>query len=112
MNRDTTLETSQTDWGTVDRLTDEDIDLSDIPEVTAEQMAGATRRINGYPVTSDKIQVVLQLDTDIVAYFKARAGNQPYQTLINHTLKASIHPHYQLEAMLRRVIREEMKAVN
>lgn len=112
MNKNTTLETSQTDWETVDRLTDENIDLSDIPEVTAEQMAGATRRISGQPVTSDKIQVVLQLDADIVAYFKARAGNQSYQALINHTLKASIHPHYQLEAMLRRVIREEIRTVD
>ena len=49
------------------------------------------------------------LDAAIVAYFKAQAGERDYQTLINEALKANIRGH-DLEAILRRVIREELAA--
>ena len=43
--KNSTSRGSQTDWEYVDALQDEDIDLSDIPEVTAEQMARAQLRV-------------------------------------------------------------------
>jgi len=39
-----------TDWERVLAMQDEDIDLSDIPETTAEQMARAALRIGRVPV--------------------------------------------------------------
>ena len=48
------------------------------------------------------------LDTGVIAYFKAMAGDRGYQTLINETLKKAMHQET-LEATLRRVIREEIK---
>jgi len=38
-------------------MKDEDIDLSDSPEVTAEQMAQATLWVGGRPVSKGKIRV-------------------------------------------------------
>ena len=110
MNKNSTSRGSQTDWEYVDALQDEDIDLSDIPEVTAEQMARARLRVDGQPVPKGKVRVSMFLDAAVVAYFKAQAGERDYQTLINEALKANIREH-DLEAILRRVIREELAAV-
>jgi uncharacterized DUF497 family protein len=110
LNRNSTSRASQTDWDYVATLQDEDIDLSDIPEVTAEQMARARLRVGGQPVPQGKVQVSMLLDAAVVAYFKAQAGERDYQTLINEVLKASIYGR-DLEATLRRVLREELAAV-
>jgi len=110
MNRNSTSRASQTDWDYVAALQDEDIDLSDIPEVTAEQMARARLRVGGQPVPQGKVHVSMLLDAAVVAYFKAQAGERDYQILINEVLKANIYGH-DLEATLRRVLREELVAV-
>ncbi len=69
-------------------MKDEDIDLSDIPEITEEQMARAKLRFGGRPVPEGKVCVNLLLDADIVEYFKRRAGGGEYNSLINEALKA------------------------
>jgi len=107
MKKDFTSKASQTDWEALEALQDEDIDLSDIPEVTAEQMAQATLRVGGRPVSKGKIRVNIYLDAEIVEYFKVQAGGRGYQTLINEALKESIRSQG-IETMLRRVIREEL----
>ena len=88
-------------------MKDENIDLSDIPEVTEEQMARAEFRIGGKLVAKGKVRVNIFLDANVVAYFKTQAGGRGYQTLINEALKENIL-HQELEAILRRVIREEL----
>ena len=87
----------------------EDIDISDIPEVTEEQLAQAMLRVDDKPVPRGKVQVSMFLDVTIVAYFKAQAEGRSYQTLINKVLRENIR-RQDLEAMLRRVIREELAA--
>ena len=77
---------SQTDWERIRAMQDQDIDLSDIPEATEEQMARAVLRIGGVPVDRGKQQVKMMLDTFIIEYFKCKAGEQDYQTLINAAL--------------------------
>ena len=109
MSKNSISKTSQTDWAYVEALQDEDIDLTDIPEVTEEQMAQAVLRVAGQPVPRGKVRVTMLLDAAIVAYFEAQAGGRDYQTLINETLKEKIHGHG-LETTLRRVIREELTA--
>jgi len=108
MSKSSTLKVSQTDWEVLEKMEDIDIDMSEIPEVTAEQMAQATLRIGGKPITKGKVRINMYLDAAVVEYFKAQAGGRGYQTLINETLKESIRAKG-LETMLRRVIREEMK---
>ena len=92
-------------------MKDSDIDLSDIPEVTAEQMSRATLRLGGKAIPKGKVRVSLLLDADVVAYFKTRSQpvGKSYQSLINEALKASIRARG-LETTLRRVIREELRA--
>jgi uncharacterized protein (DUF4415 family) len=99
---------SQTDWARIEAMQDEDIDLSEVPEVTAEQMARAVLRVGGVPVERGKRRVNMFLDAFIVEYFKAKAGERGYQTLINEALAEYIRSQA-LEDTLRRVIREELQ---
>ena len=98
---------SETDETFLKTARDEDIDLSDIPEITEEQMARSVMRVGGEPVPKEKVRVSMYLDADIVAFFKAKAGGRGYQTLINETLRDSVTSE-ELERLLRRVIREEL----
>lgn len=107
MSKKYTLKDSQTDWDRINVMQDEDIDLSDIPEITEDQMTQARLRFSGKPIPKNKIRVNIMLDADIVAYFKTQAGGQGYQTLINETLRANIRSH-DLATILRRIIREEL----
>jgi uncharacterized protein (DUF4415 family) len=68
-------------------MSDEDIDLSDMPEITDEQWARAFRPGLGRPI---KQPVTIRLDTDIVNWFKAQAGDRPYQTEINRVLRQHV----------------------
>jgi hypothetical protein len=54
-----------------------------------------------------KRRVTILLDTVLVDYFKAKAGERGYQTLINDTLRQAVTSDT-LEETLRRVIREEL----
>ncbi|UBF24817.1 BrnA antitoxin family protein [Kovacikia minuta CCNUW1] len=71
-------------------MKDEDIDCSDIPEATEEQMAQAVLRVGGVPLERGKQQVNMLLDTFIVEYFRRKAGDEDYQVLINATLSEYI----------------------
>lgn len=64
MNKESTSSNSQTDWQRLDAMSDEDIDLSDCPEVTLEMFAKAVVR-RGLPVTT-KAQVTLSIDSDVL----------------------------------------------
>jgi uncharacterized protein (DUF4415 family) len=58
-----------------------------------------------------KDRITIRLDKDILAWFKGRVheqGGGNYQTLINDALREYIQGHGPLEAILRRVIREEL----
>jgi len=88
MIRKNTSGDSETDWQRIDAMRDEDIDLSDIPEVTDEQMAGARLRVGGKPVPKGKVSVLL--DAEVVTYFRMRAGKKNYESVINEMLKAGI----------------------
>ena len=112
MSKSTTSRTSsraavsKTDWPRVKAMRDADIDLSDIPEVTAEKAAHGVVRVAGKVVPRGKTRLTMYLDAAVIEFFKARAGARGYQTLINEALKQAIE-HESLEDTLRRVIREE-----
>jgi uncharacterized protein (DUF4415 family) len=87
------------------------------PEISAEDMARAKYKIGMKDVTREewhasintkKQRINIMLDASIVAWFKSRAGDRGYQTLINETLKQAIN-HQDLESTIRQVIREELK---
>lgn len=64
------------------------------------------------PEPVGKVKITIRLDADIVDHFMAKAdesgGVVGYQTLINEALRRSLETPA-LEAMVRRVIREELK---
>ena len=70
----------------LDELAEEDIDLSDIPEIT--DWTGAVRGKFYRPV---KQQITLRIDADVIAWFKAQAPNgRGYQTNINQALREHV----------------------
>ncbi len=54
-----------------------------------------------------KQRVSIMLDSAVIEFFKAKAGERGYQTMINQALHQVMHSE-QLETALRRVIREEL----
>ena len=59
-----------------------------------------------------KTRITIRIDDDVLAWFKDqvnRAGGGNYQTLVNQALREFIETKKEpLEAILRRVIREDM----
>jgi uncharacterized protein (DUF4415 family) len=66
------------------------------------------RRRTAGRVVQPKKRVTLYLDAVLVERFKRIAGDRGYQTLINETLKSSVH-QADIADTLRQVIREEMR---
>lgn len=90
MKKAATSKKSRTDWKRVDALKDEDIDLSDAPEVSPEMFARAIVRRGLKPV-SRKAQLTLRVDSDVLNWF--RKQGQGYQTKINALLRAYMDAH-------------------
>lgn len=90
-------------------MQDKEIDVSDIPEITKEQIAQTKLRVGGKHIPKQKVRVNILLDANIIAYFKTKAAGRGYQTLINEALKENIL-HENLESILRRVVHEELRA--
>jgi uncharacterized protein (DUF4415 family) len=68
-------------------LRDEDIDLSDIPEVTGP----GWRRVSELIPEGNKEQVTLRLDADVLRFFKATGRR--YQSRINAALREYMNAH-------------------
>jgi uncharacterized protein (DUF4415 family) len=79
-----------TEWIRVDALSDEDIDLSDNPELTPEMFARAIVRKGLRPVPR-KQQITLRLDAEVLEWFKAQGKG--YQSRINALLRAYMDAH-------------------
>ena len=80
-------------------------DPDDFPRVTQADLDRATFRVGRRPAPR-KQRVTIMLDTGLIEYFKAQAGERGYQTLINDTLRRAVERET-LEETLRRVLREE-----
>ena len=81
---------SQTDWQRLDRMRDEDIDFSDLPEVPPEAFAHALVRKGLKPVAR-KSQITLRIDADVLDWFRAKGTG--YQSQMNAVLKAYKEAH-------------------
>ena len=66
------------------------------------------------PVVTGKTRITIRIDDDIVDWYRAQvdaAGGGNYQTLINQTLRRAMSEAAEpLEAVVRRVIRAELRA--
>ena len=75
------LEQDRTDWERLERMGEDDIDCSDIPEVDESVFQRA--RVSMPP---GKTQVTIRLDTDVLDWLKTQGRG--YQTRINAILRA------------------------
>ena len=94
------------------------ISNDEAPKLTEKDFAHAQFRVGQKPVKREqfaaavqekmgKQRVSIMLDASILAFFKAKAGERGYQTLINQALQQVMNGE-QIENTLRRVIREEL----
>ncbi|HQU93035.1 MAG TPA: BrnA antitoxin family protein [Pyrinomonadaceae bacterium] len=90
MKKKNTTRVSETDWERVRNMRDEDIDFSDLPEVTPEMFANAIVR-KGFKPLPNKQQITLRIDQDVITFF--REQGQGYQTKINQLLRAYMDAH-------------------
>ena len=109
MNKNSSTSDSHTDLSKLKNMKDNNIDLSEIPEISEEFLSDATIRFNGTILSKKKVRINILLDETTVAYFKTLASGRGYQTLINEVLKQSMMQD-ELEMKLRKIIREELKA--
>lgn len=97
MKKATTSSRSRTDFDRLDAMQDQDIDLSDVPELTPQMFAKAIVRRGLQPRT--KTQLTLRLDSDVLEWFKAQGRG--YQTRINALLRAYVDEHRSRAARTR-----------
>ncbi|MFO7680613.1 MAG: BrnA antitoxin family protein [Chloroflexota bacterium] len=81
-------------------------DEDEYPNVTQSDLDRAKFRV-GLKPSPRKRRVTILLDTVLIEYFRAKAGERGYQTLINDTLREAVERE-DLEESLRRIIREEL----
>ncbi len=72
-----------------------------LKDVNREEFAAAVQEKLG------KQRVSIMLDASVIAFFKAKAGERGYQTLVNQALHDAMRGD-QIEAAIRKVIREEL----
>lgn len=90
MKKKVTSKKSQTDWKRLKAMKDNDINLSDSPELSPEMFARALVRRGLKPVAR-KAQITLRLDQDVLDWF--RKQGKGYQTQINSLLRAYMEAH-------------------
>jgi uncharacterized protein (DUF4415 family) len=74
----------KSDLARLDRMTDADIDYSDIPELDDDFFRNAT--VVNWPPT--KAQLTIRLDADVLAWLKS--NGRGYQTRINRILRVAM----------------------
>jgi uncharacterized protein (DUF4415 family) len=71
-------------------MTDEDIDTSDIPELSPEMFArGIVRR--GLEPVAPKAQLTIRVDREVLEWFRQQGSG--YQTRINALMRAYMEAH-------------------
>jgi uncharacterized protein (DUF4415 family) len=85
-----TFPQSKSEWERVDRMKDEDIDLSDLPEIPPEAFAQAIVRKGLQPVER-KAQITLRVDSDVLEWFREKGAG--YQSRMNAVLRAYKQAH-------------------
>ncbi len=86
MNESNLIKSSETDWERVDAMSDEDIDVSDIPPLDEAFFAEAEVRLPEH-----KVPITIRLDPDVLIWF--RSAGKGYQTRINAVLRTYMEAH-------------------
>ncbi|MBF0231132.1 MAG: BrnA antitoxin family protein [Desulfamplus sp.] len=86
MNAKSLKTKSKTDWNRIDAMSDDDIDCSDIPELSEDWFKNAQIRTPS-PMTANSIN----FDSDILEWFKSHG--KKHQQQINAILRDYIKAH-------------------
>ena len=86
MKAETSTTESRTDWERLGKMSDADIDFSDIPELDAEFFKTAKVRMPRV-----KKAVSIRLDPDVLTWF--RKQGRGYQTRMNAVLRTYMQAH-------------------
>lgn len=89
MKKNATSKKLGADFKRLDKMTDADIDLTDIPEVTPEMFSKGVVRHGLKPIV--KRQLTLRLDGDVIDWFRSQGSG--YQTRMNALLQAYMEKH-------------------
>jgi len=84
MKKSSTSKKSGTDFKRLAAMKDEDIDLSDLPEATAEMLSRAVLR-PGREVTEPRGKLTVVLDRDLAKWY--RGMGPQYHGIINYLLR-------------------------
>ena len=76
-------------------------------DITAGKLVLRKRGVGG-AMLPNKQRVNIFLDGAVIEYFKSKAGERGYQTLINEALKQAIQAE-SIEGVVRKTIREELR---
>lgn len=111
------LQTSLTDWDRLEDISDDEIDFSDIPRLTEEQlnsMKPTGELIPGLQKPG-RLPVKIMLDRDVAEYYvtRAEAIETNYTSLINAVLRDyatrdTISNSTNLRRLVREIVREEL----
>lgn len=83
MNASNMKKPSQTDWERIDKLTDEEIDTSDIPLLDDSFFAKARLRM-----PRPQVPVTMHVDADLLDWFKAQG--EEFESVINSALRSYV----------------------
>ena len=90
MSATPTTKQSETDWARIDAMTDDEIDFSDIPPLTEEQLARATIRMPGEPRASN-VELKVSVDPKTAAWFDAQGEGRDRRLRAALRLYATAH---------------------
>jgi len=86
MKQNNSTKESRTDWEKLEKVPDEKIDTSDVPELDEAFFRNAKVRL-----PAGKQLVSLRIDRDVLDWFKQQGKG--YQTRINAILRAYVQAH-------------------
>jgi uncharacterized protein (DUF4415 family) len=90
MKRKLTSRVLGTDFARLDAMTDEEIDTSEIPELSPEFFARAIVR-RGLQSVEPKAQLTIRVDREVLEWFRQQGSG--YQTRINALMRAYMEAH-------------------
>ncbi len=86
-------------------MSDSDIDMTEIPEVTPEMFAKAVIRRGLKLIT--KRQLTLRLDSDVIEWFRAQGSG--YQTRMNALLRAYMEEYTKISVTRSKTLKNRKK---
>lgn len=92
MKKKTTLKKSGSDWNRLSSMNYDEVDMTDIPEISPAQFAQAIVR-RGLKSSDAKVQLTIRIDRDVLDWYRKKGRG--YQTRINKLLRAYMEAHRQ-----------------